>query len=110
MREALGGAGRGAGRVVDGALGVHRAPGLEVVVGDLPEPLVDLVRVQRLDRLADLAMDHGPARRRDLRVQRLADEGVGEGVAARPLARLRDQPRVGRLRERPADVLGRGGD
>ena len=107
VREALGGAGRRPGRVVDGSLGVHRAPGLEVVVGDVPEPLVDLVRVQRLDRLADLAMDHGPARRRDLRVQCLADEGVGEGVAARPLARLRDQSRVGRRRERPADVFGR---
>ena len=72
--ESLAGAARRSRRVVGGAHGVRRRPGLEQVVGELAEVAIEGAGVDVLERLGDLGMDGGPAARRDLGVQGLLDE------------------------------------
>ena len=59
---------------------VHRGS-LQEMVRQLCHGRVDLIGVRRLENLADLRMQPRPCRRADLRIERLANEGMREAIA-----------------------------
>ena len=85
------------GCVVDRLLDVPTRRRLREVVGELRQVAL---RVQFLQRLADLAVQADAARRAQLLVQRLADEGVREPVLVRRARQLGDHARAHRLFQR----------
>ena len=86
-RERRGGAFGGTHRVGDRAFGVRRGCRLRVVVREIGQRFL-AGRREPLDRLGDLAVQARAAGGGRLRVQRLADERVREGIAARDAGRL----------------------
>ena len=107
VRHSLGRSRRGADRVLDRAIGVAGRAGLEVMMGEPAEVIVDLAGVHRLDRRGAVAMDRRAPRGRHLGVQGLADQRVSEGVLAGAFARLDDQPCVDRFAERRRHLFRR---
>ncbi len=97
---------RGAERDVDRGRRVAARRGREPVGRELAEAR-RVVPVERLERVGDRAVQpHAPGEAQ-LLVDRLADERVGEAVAAGPRAVLADELRCGRLLDGLEDVDAR---
>ena len=100
----------GALGVGDGAVGRPRAGGAEVP-RQLREPRVRPRAVELLDRLADAQVQPRPPGRRQLGLERRAQQGVGERVAAGRARDLREQRAAHRGVEHVEQlVLGQAGD
>ena len=100
--EPLSGAGRRAGRVVDGTLDTAERRRLDEVVRELAQVTVEVAGVDLLEGLAELEVERDPTRGGHLRQQGLAYERMREGVTPRT-ARGFDEPAADRLGERRVD-------
>src|SRR5881227_1382607 len=98
---------RGPNRIVDRLLHLADRGGLAEVVGELGQMALEPSRVggiEILERLGYAAVESRALRSAQLLVERLANEGVGEAVAAG--GRLGEQLRGDRLAERGIETLG----
>ena len=106
VRELRHAVARGAERDLDRGRRVAARRGREPVGRELAEA-ARVVPVERLERVGDRAVQPHPPGEAELLVDRLADERVGEAVAAGPRAVLADELRRGRLLDGLEDVDAR---
>ncbi len=75
------------------------------MVGKLGEVSLEVARIRLLEDLAAAAVERGPAPRRQLLVERLADQRVPEAALAGRVRHVEQDPVGDRLVERRADAV-----
>ena len=92
--------------VAYGAAGVACGRALRKVVRERREMRIEIGATRLLDDLADAPVQADAQRRRQIVVQRLAHEGVGEGIAADAVGRGGEDPGLRGLVEQLEDAIG----